>query len=217
MLNLNYRSVNLPIILFIILKGLLPPTVHFHHLGYLFHLHPQQYYTNWPSPVTNVTPVTQDQFKASMQLRNMSYYTWNTTSSAKCPPIRTTVIFIFKSQLCLIIVNLSVTHKMLRERVLVGGISTRHMRGKNFRSLVRYLKDKLMQQRQKKLSYCSLFRLPWQRQEAREVTDWSLVKRFTTANLIDPFTLSCDITSQVLFYHNHGHQFLGDLYVIRYF
>ena len=149
MLNLNYRSVNLPIILFIILKGLLPPTVHFHHLGYLFHLHPHQYYTNWPSPVTNVTPVTQDQFKASMQLRNMSYYTCNTTSSAKCPPIRTTVIFIFKSQLCLIIVNLSVTHKMLRERVLVGGISTRHMRGKNFRSLVRYLKDKLMQQRQK--------------------------------------------------------------------
>ena len=149
MLNLNYRSVNLPIILFIILKGLLPPTVHFHHLGYLFHLHPHQYYTNWPSPVTNVTPVTQDQFKASMQLRNMSYYTCNTTSSAKCPPIRTTVIFIFKSQLCLIIVNLSVTHKMLRARVLVGGISTRHMRGKNFRSLVRYLKDKLMQQRQK--------------------------------------------------------------------
>ena len=169
MLNLNYRSVKLsspPIILFILLKGLLPPTTIIFTILVI----------SFICIRTNITPIDHHQssrinFKASMQLRNISYYTCNTTSSAKCPPIRTTVIFIFKSQLCLIIVNLSVTHKMLRARVLVGGTSTRHMRGKNFRSLVRYLKDKLMQQRQKKLSYCSLFRLPWQRQEAREVTD----------------------------------------------
>ena len=172
MLNLNYRSVNLPIILFIILKGLLPQTVIIFTILVISFICIRNNITpidHHQSPMLHQSP--RINFKASLQLRNMSYYTCNTTSSAKCPPIRTTVIFIFKSQLCLIIVNLSVTHKMLRERVLVGGISTRHMRGKNFRSLVRYLKDKLMQQRQKKLSYCSLFRLPWQRQEAREVTD----------------------------------------------
>ena len=175
MLNLNYRSVKLsspPIILFIMLKGLLPPTAIIFTILVI----------SFICIRTNITPI--DHHQSPMLHQSPRINLKHQCNSGTChtihaipphlrsaPPIRTTVIFIFKSQLCLIIVNLSVTHKMLRERVLVGGISTRHMRGKNFRSLVRYLKDKLMQQRQKKLSYCSLFRLPWQRQEAREVTD----------------------------------------------